>query len=91
MKAGYLLFTYKKEVFTNAYGKYAVDHLKKHNSYRGETPKTITFEMPESYSREKGLDILMYLLKQWAEKTTAEIKDRFRIETKYAGKTIINV
>jgi hypothetical protein len=62
MRNGNLLFTYKKEVFNKAYGKYAVDYLKKHNSYRGETPKTITFEMPESYSRKKGLEVLMYLL-----------------------------
>lgn len=52
MQEGKLLFTFKK-VLLEDLGVYAIQVAKTFSHYKGETPKTITFEADETTERDK--------------------------------------
>lgn len=91
MKPGMLLFTFNKDVFYNEYGPHAIDLIKKDSSYRGETPKTITFELGENATRKEALSFLLHNLEIYMNKFKEQLRIKYERENKYAGRTIIDV
>lgn len=91
MKPGMLLFTFNKDVFYNEYGPHAIDLIKKDSSYRGETPKTITFELGETMTRQRAQRFLMSNLELYMNKFKEQLRIKYERENKYAGRTIIDV
>jgi hypothetical protein len=91
VKTGTLLFTFHKDMFYDEYGPHAIDLIKKHWSYKGETPKTITFELSEDNTRQSAKRFLFGVLNRLMEEFKEKLRIKHERETKYLGKTIIDV
>lgn len=84
MEAGKILVTFKKEVFERECGSRGIPFAKQIGTYRGETPKTITFIATETTPKKEILNLLLY-------KVRSAVKAEDDRQRKYIGKTVIDV